>query len=137
MTDAPDCHKISPGANRILVVDDDASVREMVGRVLAGEGYSVCIAADGEGALAAVDREQPDLVLLDLNLPGMTGWEVLDALRKRKPNLPTIVITARPNQAALAGARGASRLFEKPLDFPILLRSLRIALASGVSHSTK
>jgi CheY-like chemotaxis protein len=136
MPEVLESHKISREPSRILVVDDDASVREMLGRVLAGEGYAVSIAADGEGALAAADRDEPDLVLLDLNLPGMSGWDVLAQLRKRKPNLPTVVITARANQAALAGARGASRLFEKPLDFPVLLGSLRQALASAASHST-
>jgi DNA-binding response OmpR family regulator len=66
-----------------------------------------------------------DLLLLDLNLPGGNGWATLDWLAKVNPLLPVIIITGRANQRALAERSGADALMEKPLDVPLLLRTIR------------
>lgn len=125
---------IHAGENkRLLVVDDDPSVREMLVRVLQSDGYLAWPAADGKQALAIMAAAPIDLVLLDLGLPGKDGWETFDALRHENPRLAVIIITARTNQRAIAESAGAHALFEKPLDFPELLRSVAHLLAEPPS----
>src|SRR5208283_2920810 len=120
---------VKPAKNRILIVDDDASVREMLTRVLAGEGYLVWTAADGTAALEIAAAEKVDLVLLDLNLPGRSGWDTFERLTAEKPLLAVIIITARSNQLFTALGAGVGALLEKPLDFPELLQTIRRLLA--------
>ena len=79
---------VNPAENRVLVVDDDSSVREMLTRVLVGEGYLVCAAADGTAALEIVAAKKIDLVLLDLNMPGKSGWDIFERLTAENPLLP-------------------------------------------------
>jgi DNA-binding response OmpR family regulator len=79
---------------RVLVVDDDRTVSDVVCRYLEHAGYAVAHAGDGAAALAAVEREQPDLVVLDLMLPEIDGLEVCRRLRGRPDGLPIIMLTA-------------------------------------------
>ena len=79
---------------RVLVVDDEPMVREVLTRYLRGDGFEVATAADGEEALARFGETEPDLVLLDLMLPRLDGYEVFRRLRERAPT-PVIMITAR------------------------------------------
>lgn len=81
-------------ATRVLVVDDEPMVREVLSRYLERDGFEVEAAADGERALAAFDARRPDLVLLDLMLPRVDGFEVFRRIRARAPS-PVIMITAR------------------------------------------
>jgi DNA-binding response OmpR family regulator len=117
------------GRKRILVVDDDASVREMLGRVLAGEGYRVMAAANGAEALEIAAANPIDLVLLDLNLPGQSGWDTFEGLTMKNPLLAVIIITARSNQLFTALGAGVGALLEKPLDFQELLEAVSRLLA--------
>jgi len=80
----------------VLVVDDDADTRAALARTLASEGCRVAEAADGRAALEALEPATPDLILLDLVMPGMDGFEFLDALRAepRFAGVPVIVVTA-------------------------------------------
>jgi CheY-like chemotaxis protein len=120
---------VKPAENRILVVDDDASVREMLTRVLAGEGYLVWAAANGTAALEIAATTKIDLVLLDLNLPGKSGWDAFEKLTAENPMLAVIIITARANQLLTALGAGVGALLEKPLDFPKLLQTISRLLA--------
>lgn len=120
---------------RVLIVDDDAGVRTMLGRVLAGEGYAVRSEDDGEEALAAARAEPFDLVLLDLALPPTNGWDIFSRLRTMNPLLPVVIITARFGEAATAAMAGAEALLEKPLDYPTLLRTLAAILAEPAPSS--
>jgi CheY-like chemotaxis protein len=79
---------------RVLVIDDDGPIRQMVRRVLEGEGYTVTTAADGREALAMMAQERPALVLLDLRMPGMDGWAFAHELQVRAMPLPVVVMTA-------------------------------------------
>jgi len=79
---------------RVLVVDDDATVSDVVCRYLRRAGYDVSMAADGAAALSAVAREAPDLVVLDLMLPGIDGLEVCRRLRTRPDGIPIVMLTA-------------------------------------------
>ena len=84
-------------ATSLLLVDDEEANRIWVKNLLEPAGYRVTLAASGKQALELLDTEQPDLVLLDLMMPGMTGFELLDAIRKdaRTRSLPVLVLTAK------------------------------------------
>jgi two-component system, OmpR family, response regulator MprA len=79
----------------VLVVDDDAAILRMLERTLTAEGYAVETAADGGAALAAVEREVPDLVVLDVSMPGLDGLDVCRRLRSKGLALPILLLTAR------------------------------------------
>ncbi|HLU55630.1 MAG TPA: response regulator transcription factor [Pseudonocardia sp.] len=79
---------------RVLVVDDDATVRDVVGRYLDEAGYQVDLAADGPTGLRAARERNPDAVVLDLMLPGMTGLDICRALRAEDERLPIVMLTA-------------------------------------------
>jgi len=116
---------------KILIVDDDPTVRVMLTRVLVGEGYQVWAAANGVAALAIAALAQVDLVLLDLNLPGQSGWDTFERLTAENPLLAVIIITARPNQLFTAMGAGVGALLEKPLDFLKLLQTVGHLLAES------
>jgi DNA-binding response OmpR family regulator len=80
---------------KILVVDDEPNIREVVGQYLQREGYAVVSATDGEEALRAYERERPDLIVLDLMLPKLGGFEVYRRLLGAEGRVPLIMLTAR------------------------------------------
>src|SRR6202043_2765176 len=82
---------------RVLVVDDDAAIRELLETILVADGYRVFAEADGDAALARVKREQPDLVLLDVMLGAQDGLDLLAQLR-RTSDVPVIFLTARGHE---------------------------------------
>jgi DNA-binding response OmpR family regulator len=85
------------------VVDDEPDVTGYLSDVLSSRGYRAAVASSGEEALAAVEKEAPDLILLDLMMPGMTGWEVLRRLRDSSfSKIPVIVLSARDTPADVA-----------------------------------
>ncbi len=116
---------------RILLIEDDHVVRESLTRVLTMEGYAVFAVPSGEEGVRLAAATWIDAVLLDLNLPGQGGWEVYAELTHREPLLPIIITTARPNQLLPSVAAGVGALMEKPLDFPMLLSTLRDLLAEA------
>ncbi len=105
----------------ILLVDDDASVRESVEKVLRGAGYEVVLAAGGLEAIAKFQAQSIDVVLLDIGLPNLNGWEACRHLARERPNVPIVVITGQAGQFKSALAAGAMALMEKPLDAHRLL----------------
>lgn len=119
---------VDAAAQTILIIDDDYSVRQMLGRVLAGENYRVFSAANGLQALAIAAGEPIDLVLLDLCLPEVNGWEVFERLTSANPCVAVVIITGRPDQNFTAMGAGVGALMEKPLDFPKLLRTIAALL---------
>jgi CheY-like chemotaxis protein len=113
----------------ILLADDDASIRKMVGRVLESEGYSVVFAKTGREAASQFLAGPPDLVLLDLNMPDKDGWEAWRLMNGLHSLVPVIVITARAHQYEQAVRMKIDALMEKPLDLPLLLETIRVLLA--------
>jgi DNA-binding response OmpR family regulator len=101
---------------RVLVVDDDPTVSDVVRRYLERAEYDVTLAADGQGALDAVRDSRPDLVVLDLMLPGIDGLEVCRRLRHDDPNLPVVMLTALGDEAdrVLGLSLGADDYVTKP-----------------------
>lgn len=110
---------------RLLLADDDAGVRESLGKLLRNAGYHVTLASHGGQVLEMVLNTHFDVLLLDLNMPHIDGWSTLDHLHSFRPQLPVIVITAQPNQRDWMREAGARVLMEKPLDLPLLLDTVR------------
>ena len=109
----------------ILLADDDPAIRQMLGQVLALEQYNVVLAATGRETAAKFISCAPDLVLLDLNMPDRDGWDAFHLMNSTHPLVPVIIITARPHQRERANALGVASLMEKPLDMPLLLRTVQ------------
>jgi two-component system response regulator MprA len=117
----------------ILVVDDDAPIRRMLDRTLSAEGYAVETATDGGEALAAVERSTPDLVVLDVGLPGVDGLSVSRRLRAKGLAVPVLLLTARdsvPDRVAGLDA-GADDYLVKPFATEELLARVRALLRRG------
>ncbi|MEX2247653.1 MAG: response regulator transcription factor [Dehalococcoidia bacterium] len=83
-----------PAAAKVVIVDDDAHIRELASLYLEKEGFQVACAVDGTSAVETIAREQPSLIILDLMLPGMSGYDVCRAVRESS-NVPIIMLTAR------------------------------------------
>jgi adenylate cyclase len=110
---------------RLLVVDDNEMNRDLLSRRLAARGFSVDVARDGTEALAKIDQEKFDLVLLDVMMPGLSGFEVLERVRKTqsRSDLPVIMVTARDQSEDIVQALrlGANDYVTKPIDFAVAL----------------
>ena len=116
---------------RILVIDDEAAIRESLDVLLKLEGYTTRMAADGVEGLRALDQENFDLVLLDLALPGQSGLELLPQIKERHPELPIIMITAygTVDNVVESIRAGAENFIQKPWDNEKLLADIRSAVA--------
>jgi len=115
---------------RILIIDDEKNIRAQLGGLLADEGYAAFPAEDAEKGLALLKEERPDLVLLDVMLPGMDGIGALERIRRDEPDLPVIMMSgqATVETAVKATKLGAFDYLEKPLDPERLLVTVRNAL---------
>src|SRR5216117_1105789 len=118
---------------RILVIDDEAPIRDSLRMMLEYEGYEFLGAATGQEGLALAEREAPDLVLLDVKMPGMDGIEVLERLRNMNESLPVVVVSGHGtiSTAVEATKKGAFDFIEKPFASERVLVILRNALDQG------
>lgn len=107
---------VTPSGVDVLVVDDDAAIRTTLQMALEDEGYAVAIAADGAQALRAIHQHHPALVLLDLWMPRMDGWQVHAALCATDPQMPVVFMSAEPMVAKHARWLGAASHLAKPFD---------------------
>ena len=116
---------------KILVVEDQLGplVRSMLG--LANRGYEVCSAKTGTGGVRKAKTEQPDLVIMDLRLPVMSGVEAIRKIREFNTEVPILVITAYPNKLEAAMAAGADLVMQKPLNVERLLKRVEQLLERG------
>jgi len=118
---------------RILVVEDDRVLRQFVVKLLEMEGYAVLEAANGDEALARVQKEDCDLVLLDIQMPGRDGWSVLEELKgaPKLKDIPVLMWTALPEEGDESKARemGASDFLVKPVSPEDLLSRIATLLS--------
>jgi DNA-binding response OmpR family regulator len=117
-------------APRVLVVEDDDNIRDLVDIVLSTAGYEVLTAPNGAAALQLIGQTRPDLVLLDMRMPVMDGWEFARRYRERaEPAAPILVLTAARDAAARAAEIDANGYLGKPFEMQELL--------SLVGHHTR
>jgi CheY-like chemotaxis protein len=120
----------TPPPARILVVEDEPEVGEVLRDALTDLGYATSLANDGAAALAMVPVYRPDVVLLDLSMPGIPGDVVLERLREIDPALPVVIVTANTEaeRARATLAKGAFDYVSKPFDIEILARIVAAAV---------
>ncbi len=123
------------GKKTVLVVDDDNSIRELLRQELEAEGYGVREAKDGREALAQVKREKPDLIVLDVMMPELSGFDVAAVLRNDPETLNIPIVMLSVVQDKQRGYRlGVDRYFTKPTDTQVLLNEIGALLAQGGSR---
>lgn len=111
---------------RILVVEDEPHLSDLLVVVLREEGYAAEAAVDGAAAVAAIRRQQPDLILLDLMLPGYSGWDFINLYRQTPPpHAPVLVITAAPDSTLLGIQSGVEAVIRKPFSIDEVLALVR------------
>ena len=110
---------------KILLVDDNAVVRDMLVDLVGSLGYVADAASGGTEALALFDRNRYDIVLTDLLMPGMSGWEVLDAVRQRDPRMPVVIITGTPAVGDPRASQPGVAVLKKPVDVKALDETIK------------
>lgn len=120
-------------SERILIVEDEPMLAEAVAYALEQEGFITELAAEGRSALEAFEKQRPDLVILDLMLPNINGWELFKAFRKQRQSVPVIMLTARAEEAdRVAGLEmGADDYVTKPFSMRELVARVRAVLRRG------
>lgn len=115
---------------RILLVEDNEMNRDMLSRRLQRKGYDILFALDGEQGVTLAEQHQPDLVLMDVGLPGINGWDATRALKRNPATaaIPVIALTAHAlnSDRELARAAGCDEYETKPVDFQRLLSKIEI-----------
>jgi two-component system phosphate regulon response regulator OmpR len=116
---------------RLLIVEDDPEMRDLLRKVLEKEGYRVSVSGDGHQALNAFDRETFDLVVTDMLMPCDGGLELLETLHRTHPSLPVIIVTAFGDWHSYSRALelGAAAFISKPLRMAELIAAVHAALA--------
>jgi CheY-like chemotaxis protein len=120
---------------RILVVDDESSIRYLVKKILEKEGHQVEEAEDGDEALQLLEGDRPDLILLDVMMPGTGGWEVCGKIKARDElkAIPLVMFTVRtsPDSMSRSRACGAEAHINKPFDKEELIRVVESLVGRG------
>lgn len=118
---------------RILVVDDEPAIRDTMRMILDYDGYETVLAASGQEGLQIIERDPPDLVFMDIKMPGMDGLEVLSRVRATNDTVPVVMVSAHGSASAAleAGRLGAFRFIEKPLSKDYVLDAVREGLELG------
>jgi DNA-binding response OmpR family regulator len=111
-------------ARKVLIVDDDPAVREVLREYLTLEGHRVIVAENGSKAYEYLRSDRFDIVLLDINMPKMDGVETVKAIRGCYPDIPVILISGQDDQDLIQEAieNGANDYFKKPFDIELLLK---------------
>ena len=112
--------------SHILVVDDDLSILGVMKRVLEKSEFSVDTVTNGQDALTRITAKRPDLVILDVEIPGLSGLEILDKIRSLRPKLPVVMMSSRHDRHIILQAceSGANTFFPKPFDSEMFCRKI-------------
>ena len=121
----------------IMAVDDEQAILSLLKRTLEPEGYRVIVADNGRAALALLEEHKPDLVILDIMMPGLDGFQVLDLIRQRS-NIPVIMLTARGEVTTVRDSLslGADDYVRKPFSTRELLARIRAKLRRAGAEVT-
>jgi DNA-binding NtrC family response regulator len=119
----------------VLVVEDDSAVRQSICRVPTTEAMRVIAARGVKDALEHLSHEAPDLVLTDLCMAPLSGWDLVAHLNDRHPATPVFILTGLPRRSAGSAGPIAAGFFRKPLNFAALLTAIRRQLATHVASS--
>jgi len=126
--------------HKVLVVDDDPVVAKSFDRVLSGKGYAVITASSGQEALNKLEAEDYDVVFTDIKMPGMSGLEMAEQVKQRRPWLPVVIVTGygSPDNEARAEAAGVSGFLRKPLSPEMIEGSAQKAMSEkgAMAHVT-
>lgn len=127
------------GKEKILVVDDQVDMCHTLSDLLEAKGYAVIIAREGKTALEKIEKEKPNLVLLDIRLPGMDGIQVLKRIRKINPKLPVIMITGYGSKESAFRSieLGAFEYIQKPFENQQIVLTIKKALLNQKIGSKK
>ena len=111
---------------KLLLAEDEPQNRDMLSRRLRRRGYEVLAAGDGLQAVERALNESPDLILMDIAMPGLNGWQAMARIRAVQPQLPIIVLSAHSlaDDRERALASGACAYLSKPVDFDLLLQAI-------------
>lgn len=119
---------------RVVVIDDDVFVRRLLRATLPADAFEIAEAGDGLIALALIEVQNPDIVLLDWQMPNLSGESVLIELKRRYPELPVVVLTVDSDQRAHAVALGADAFLTKPFSPLDLLRTADELLSAATTR---
>ncbi|MBN8510175.1 MAG: response regulator [Burkholderiales bacterium] len=124
---------MSSPASSVSIVDDDAEVRAALARLVASAGFDASVHAGGDELLQAVAQRRPDCIVLDLQMPGTSGFDVLQALARQQVDVPVVAITGYDSAAARTAALGlgARAYLCKPVDDEALLAAIADAIEPG------
>jgi signal transduction histidine kinase/CheY-like chemotaxis protein len=130
---APERPPMRPKPARILIVDDEAEIREVLSYALGEDGHAVVTCKDGQGAIAALEHARFDLVITDLGMPGVSGWDVARAVKARRPGTPVVMVTGWREQInpAEAAREGVDHLIAKPFRRDEVRETIATALAAA------
>src|SRR5205807_9921384 len=115
---------------RVLVVDDDPDIRELLFTALEDEGFEVVPAENGREALAVIKTFRPDVIVLDLMMPVMDGWQFANELRARDEDIPIVLLSAARDLKNHAREMNAADVIEKPFDLSELIPKIERVAAS-------
>ena len=115
---------------RVLFVDDDPASARLYRSYLTAEGHDVMVANSGIEGVEATERNQFDIVVMDLNMPGLDGWMSMSLIKARRPKLPVVVLTGETGRDLEARAKtaGAAGFLQKPCQPDVLIRALKRAV---------
>jgi CheY-like chemotaxis protein len=119
-----------PKDKTVLVVDDESDIRDIVGGLLANHGYQVVLAKDGTEAVMLLRKRKFDLMVLDIMMPLMDGYQVMEALKGINPELPVVMLTAKSAQKDVwkGYVEGCHYYLTKPFELETLIRSVNYLL---------
>ena len=113
---------------KVLIIDDEVVIGEMLSDILELKGFDVCVACSGREGLARVEEFKPDIIMLDLNMPGMDGFSVLEHLKRNKKtaNIPVLIASISDNGSDIKKGyvMGAQKYFIKPFSPEMLLHAI-------------
>ncbi|HLU22498.1 MAG TPA: response regulator [Bacillaceae bacterium] len=120
---------------KVLIVDDQFGIRVLLNEILQREGYDLYQAANGLQALAITKKQSPDLVLLDMKIPGMDGLEILEEMKKINPDIRVIIMTAYGELEMIEASKelGALAHFSKPFDIDEIRRAVKCYLPAKMN----